>query len=724
MRCTNLRSWLGRSPSARSNRANGKKRVVSIHAIPALHTLEDRTVMNGYLAMGAGFGAPPLVAIRVDRIDSLTTSPSPIPLGGSGPTAGVTPPASDGQTDTTTQIFLAYDKSFLGGVHTATGNFAGFNDRLRFDPVTGQQITGADGQSDFPDYLVTAPGVGGGPDIKVWAMRQDINGNIFVDHLVTEFLAYDPRFRGGVNVATGDLDGDGKAELILGAGPGGGPHVKIYKFDFSDQKMILVNQFMAYETSFRGGVSVASGQGYQNTLQVVQDLGAPHPQNFTVTPYPASQGVPQPGAAEGIPLAGSLVPNPVPPPPFTLIPPVTTTFNGYFTVGSGAISYVGANLLNNYGNLAYTPNVEDNVPPTFDDFPQELPLVYATWPATSTNRPAFMPADVPVGPFIRLPDAGQTPVVKPLTAGPGEANFRNQLITGPGPGGGPIVRVWAFVNDNLGFRNTERIDFVGGDIANRGGINVAIGTVVDNATDNGGTIISDPNGARLITSTFPYSTSVYSQFQPAVIVTPASGGGPLRVFADAVQAGANGQVIRKTHLSELNMRPVLLNTMSQVDPNNPLGNYQSTVDVPFFDGAIDPQYRGEILAGVSALLFNGSGDTSRAQYLIAAGGGQNLPSRGPRVEIFDNLGVIRVTINGTPTPFPVLGPTVPGAQDPRNPIDSFIAFTAGSFPGGVGGASFGFGLLPMPSNDVVFLPPKPAGSVSDPIFVPPDPQPT
>src|SRR5262249_10288294 len=158
-----------------------------------------------------------------------------------------------------------------------------------------------------------------------------------------------------------------------------------------------------------------------------------------------------------------------------------------------------------------------------------------------------------------------------------------------------------------------------------------------------------------------------------------------------------------------------LNTVTTLDPNNPLGGFQSAADVPFFDGAIDPQYRGEILAGVSALLFNGSGDTGRAQYLVAAGGGQNQPSRGPRVQIFDNLGVIRQAINGVSVPFPVLGNTSPTVRDPRNPIDSFIAFTAGSFPGGAGGASFGFGLLPMPTTDVIFLPPKPAGSVSDPI---------
>jgi hypothetical protein len=690
--------------------------------VPAVNKLEDRTVLNGYLAIGAGPGAPPLVAIRIDRIATLTTSPTPIPLGGSGPTAGVTPPASDGQTDTTTQIFLAYDKNFLGGVHIATGNFAGFSDNLRFDPVTGQQITGSDGQTDFPDYLVTAPGEGGGPDVKVWKMRQDINGNIFVDHLVTEFMAYDPRFRGGVSVTTGDLDGDGKAELIVGAGPGGGPHVKIYKFDFSDQQMVLVNQFMAYDPSFRGGVNVGSGQGYRTTTIVQQDLNAPHPMGFTETPYPASQGVPKPGAAEGVPLSGNV------------LNLTTGMIDGTFTVGSGALSYVGANLLNNYGNLAYTPNVID--PSGRGMVPPEEPLVYATWPATSTNRPAFMPAGVPVGPFIRLPDQGTTPVVKPFTAGPGAVDFRNQLVTGPGQGGGPLVRVWDFINGPGGFQLNARIEFVAGDINSRSGINVAIGTVIDNALDNGTTVTSSRTSPRLANLTFPYNTSVYTEFQPSIIVTPASGGGALRAYADTVQTDGQGRVIQKTSITQLDMRPVNLQTVSVVDPNNPLGpllppagqpsvpggNFFSTVDTPTFNNAIDPQYRGDILAAVSALLFDGTGATARAQYVVAAGPGQNQPLRGPRVRIFDNLGTLINPTNPSNS-FPVLPNTGPGNQDPYSPIDDFIAFTAGSFPGGVGGVAYGFGLLPNPTTDVVTLPPKPAATVSDPIYVPPDPQP-
>ena len=48
---------------------------------------------------------------------------------------------------------------------------------------------------------------------------------------IESFFAYDPRFIGGVRVASGNVDGTPGDEIITGAGPGGGPHVKVFQVD-------------------------------------------------------------------------------------------------------------------------------------------------------------------------------------------------------------------------------------------------------------------------------------------------------------------------------------------------------------------------------------------------------------------------------------------------------------------------------------------------------------
>lgn len=72
--------------------------------------------------------------------------------------------------------------------------------------------------------------------------------------LIRSFLAYAKNFRGGVNVAVGDVNGDGYDEIITGAGAGGGPHVRIM-----DQKGKLIYQWFPFSSRLRGGVNVAVG---------------------------------------------------------------------------------------------------------------------------------------------------------------------------------------------------------------------------------------------------------------------------------------------------------------------------------------------------------------------------------------------------------------------------------------------------------------------------------
>jgi hypothetical protein len=93
--------------------------------------------------------------------------------------------------------FPAYP-GFGGGVHVAAGDIDG------------------DGRAD----IVTGAGAGGGPHVRAF---RGVDGTVLAD-----FLAFDPGFAAGVHVATGDLDGDGRAEIITVGGPGGGQQARVF----------------------------------------------------------------------------------------------------------------------------------------------------------------------------------------------------------------------------------------------------------------------------------------------------------------------------------------------------------------------------------------------------------------------------------------------------------------------------------------------------------------
>lgn len=138
-----------------------------------------------------------------------------------GPGSGAAPAVKGFEDGFEVSAFSAY--SGTPGVTVALGDVDG------------------DGMAD----IITGP-FSGAPHVKIF------NGATHGE--IGSFFAYSPSFTGGVFVASGDVNGDGFDDIITGAGPGGGPHVKV--FDGVTQQELI--SFFAFDIAFQGGVRVAS----------------------------------------------------------------------------------------------------------------------------------------------------------------------------------------------------------------------------------------------------------------------------------------------------------------------------------------------------------------------------------------------------------------------------------------------------------------------------------
>ena len=122
----------------------------------------------------------------------------------------------------------------------------------------GVNVAAGDIDGDGIDEIVTGAGPGAvfGPHVRGW----NVDGGTAGPIPGVSFLAYGTH-KWGVNVACGDVDGDGFAEIVTGAGPGAvfGPHVRAWNFDGSgNTASIPAVSFMAYGTH-KYGVNVACG---------------------------------------------------------------------------------------------------------------------------------------------------------------------------------------------------------------------------------------------------------------------------------------------------------------------------------------------------------------------------------------------------------------------------------------------------------------------------------
>ncbi|MCX6714626.1 MAG: putative glycoside hydrolase [Candidatus Uhrbacteria bacterium] len=137
--------------------------------------------------------------------------------------------------------FYAYDKNFLGGVNVAIADLNG----------------------DGSKQIVTAAAAQGGAQIRIFNKSGKlVSGG---------FFAYPKTFTGGAYVATGDVDGDGKDEIVTGMGIGGAPEVRVF-----DKVGKLKNSFFASDKTKKAGIKIAvtdlDGDGTSEIIGLTTDV--------------------------------------------------------------------------------------------------------------------------------------------------------------------------------------------------------------------------------------------------------------------------------------------------------------------------------------------------------------------------------------------------------------------------------------------------------------------
>jgi hypothetical protein len=130
----------------------------------------------------------------------------------------------DGATGVMIRDFYAFGAGQTGGSFIASGDITA---------------------DDFADIVV---GLDAGPAAQVRAFSGLTTGMLY------DFYPYGG-FSGGARVAVGDVDGDGFGDIITGTGPGSAGIVRA----FSGATGSMIRDFYAFDASFTGGVFVAAG---------------------------------------------------------------------------------------------------------------------------------------------------------------------------------------------------------------------------------------------------------------------------------------------------------------------------------------------------------------------------------------------------------------------------------------------------------------------------------
>lgn len=204
--------------------AAGPGRAPEVRVFNGASGLPLAGTLGSFLAYDAGSMSGVWVAagdINQDGFTDIVTGPD---NGGGPPLVKV----FTGETGLLHAQFNAYPTKFQGGVRVAVGDING---------------------DIFPD-VVTAPGPGRAPQVRVF------DGLNLTDPPINSFLAFANNYRLGLYLAVGDINGDGRADIVAGGGAGGQRLVRV--FDGTDLTQPPIASFRPYQTQAGDSIRVAA----------------------------------------------------------------------------------------------------------------------------------------------------------------------------------------------------------------------------------------------------------------------------------------------------------------------------------------------------------------------------------------------------------------------------------------------------------------------------------
>jgi uncharacterized repeat protein (TIGR01451 family) len=181
------------------------------------------------------------------------TSTTP-PVGGTGPVSAAAPTLAAGASATFTLVVRVNPAAANNTLIVNSATVAG----ATVDPNPADNTATSTTTVRHVQYIAVGAALGRAPSVAVY----DQDGTE-----VASFLAFGPTFRGGVRVAVGDVNGDGTADIIVASGPHAAPRVKVVdgtrlaglSADEQVPGSALLGNFLAFHDGFSGGVFVAAG---------------------------------------------------------------------------------------------------------------------------------------------------------------------------------------------------------------------------------------------------------------------------------------------------------------------------------------------------------------------------------------------------------------------------------------------------------------------------------